>query len=85
MLKVESVHEAQKMVKHIKEQVKHAKTTLVLGVDCEGISKESPLSLIQICVGKRVFVVDLYRVNPFILGLKEIMECAYIIKVFHDF
>lgn len=60
-------------------------TPLVLGVDCEGLSKDRPLALIQVCVDNEVYIIDLFEVNPFVYGLKEVMESQYIIKVFHDF
>jgi len=73
------------MVKEIKQKAKESDSALVLGLDCEGISKESPLSLIQVAVDKDVYVIDLFKVDPFDYGLKEIMESQYIVKVFHDF
>lgn len=82
---IESVEGAEELVRFIKLAVKRSPSTLVLGVDCEGISKDRPLSLIQISVLEEVYVIDLLKVNPFIYGLKEIMENLYIIKVFHDF
>ena len=82
---IESVEGVDELVRVIKNMVKSYEETLVLGVDCEGISKGRPLSLIQICVQEEVYVIDLFKVNPFIYGIQEIMENPYIVKVFHDF
>lgn len=81
---IQSVDEASQMVGHINLAYKYD-PNLVLGLDCEGLVKGRPLSLIQISVGDDVYVIDLFYVNPFALGLKEVMESPYIIKVFHDF
>ena len=82
---VQSVDQAQYLVNSINSLYETLDTELVLGVDCEGLIKGHPLSLIQISVADDVYVIDLYYVNPFEYGLKEIMENPYIIKVFHDF
>ncbi len=66
----------------------------LVGVDCEGISRQRNLSLIQvsptpltaqIAFNGACFVIDLLRVNPFSLGLKRILEETKIVKIFHDF
>lgn len=82
---IESVEGVDELVRIIKNRVQSFEETLVLGVDCEGICKGRPLSLIQICVQEEVYVIDLFKVNPFIYGVQEIMENPYIVKVFHDF
>ena len=82
---IESVEGAEELVSVIKQAVKNWDHTLVLGVDCEGLNKDRPLSLIQVCVLDEVYVVDLFQVDPFSYGLKEIMENPYIVKIFHDF
>lgn len=70
---------------------------LVIGVDCEGISRNRNLSLIQVSTNdlcltmKQVgfsghcYIFDLLKVNPFPIGLKKILEDRDIVKVFHDF
>jgi predicted RNA-binding protein with RPS1 domain len=75
----------QELVNKVNDIIKSGDYTLVLGLDCEGISKDRPLSLIQISVRDEVYVIDLFQVNPFHYGLQEIMENPYIVKVFHDF
>lgn len=82
---IESVEGAEELVGTILNIYNQGIQAVVLGVDCEGISKDRPLSLIQVCVGDEVYVVDLFKVNPFVYGLKEIFESDFIVKVFHDF
>ena len=82
---IESVEGVNELVRTIKNGTKNCEETLILGVDCEGIWKGRPLSLIQVCVEDEVYVIDLFKVNPFIYGMQEIMEDLYIVKVFHDF
>jgi len=38
-----------------------------------------------VALNDHCFVFDLLKVNPFELGLKEILEDQTIIKIFHDF
>lgn len=82
---IQSVAEAKQLVNIINTAYSMSESTLVLGLDCEGLVKGRPLSLIQISVGSDVYIIDLLQVNPFVYGLQEIMESPYIIKVFHDF
>lgn len=48
--------------------------TPILGIDCEGLAKNRSMQLIQVYFANRSFLIDLKAVNPFLHGLKEVME-----------
>jgi hypothetical protein len=48
--------------------------TPILGVDCEGLSKNRSMQLIQVYYANKSFLIDLKGVNPFLYGFKEVME-----------
>lgn len=61
------------------------KNTPILGVDCEGLSKNRKMQLIQVYFANKSFIIDLKAIDPFINGFKEVMESNQIMKIFHDF
>ncbi|CDW90947.1 3-5 exonuclease domain containing protein [Stylonychia lemnae] len=58
---------------------------LILGVDCEGLSRTQPLSLIQIGNSEQCYLFDILKLNGLPKSLKQVLEDPQIIKVFHDF
>jgi len=62
-----------------------AKSTPILGMDCEGLSKNRCMQLIQVYFTNKCFIIDLQAVNPFNYGFKEVMESNQVMKIFHDF
>lgn len=62
-----------------------AKSTPILGMDCEGLAKNRCMQLIQVYFANKCFIIDLQAVNPFYYGFKEVMESNQVMKIFHDF
>jgi len=62
-----------------------AKSTPILGMDCEGLAKNRCMQLIQVYYANKCFIIDLQAVNPFSYGFKEVMESNQVMKIFHDF
>eukprot|EP00347_Sterkiella_histriomuscorum_P001359 403372337 len=62
-----------------------ADVELVIGVDCEGMSRQKNLALIQVGVANKCFLFDMTKLTVFPKVLKQILEDANIVKVFHDF
>lgn len=54
-------------------------------MDCEGLSKERKLQLLQIYYANTSYLIDMVAVNPFKYGLREVMESHQVMKLFHDF
>lgn len=58
----------------MKKDYEEGEIDLVIGFDCEGISRSKPLSLIQMGFFGHCYVFDLTKINPFPLGLKKVLE-----------
>eukprot|EP00347_Sterkiella_histriomuscorum_P018188 403346454 len=58
---------------------------IILGVDCEGLSRTQPLSLVQIGNEDKCFLFDILKLNGLPKCLKNVLEDPDIIKIFHDF
>jgi len=37
----------------------------ILGMDCEGLSKNRPMQLIQVYYANKTFLIDVQKINPF--------------------
>jgi ribonuclease D len=72
-------------VKEISLAILKSQPEPILGVDCEGLSKGHPLCLLQMYFAGKCYLYDLLAVNPFLHGLKEVMQSKKIMKIFHDF
>ena len=76
--------EVAKLSQAIMDVVKQ-KGTPILGMDCEGLTKNRCMQLIQVFFSNKCFIIDLQAVNPFCYGFKEVMESNMVMKIFHDF
>jgi ribonuclease D len=76
--------EVQQLSNAIMDAAK-SKNTPILGVDCEGLTKNRNMQLIQIYFANKSFLIDLRAVNPCLHGFKEVMESNQVMKIFHDF
>lgn len=61
----------------------------VLGVDCEGLLRNQPISLLQLSFNGHSYLFDLQKVDPFDhrlpFNLKQILTSKKFVKIFHDF
>lgn len=61
----------------------------VLGIDCEGLAKQKPISLLQLSFLDHCYVFDLLVFNPFQTSftpnLGSVLTSNSIVKIFHDF
>jgi exonuclease 3'-5' domain-containing protein 1 len=72
-------------VKEISTAILRSRPEPILGVDCEGLAKNRPLCLLQMYFAGKSYLFDLLSVDPFVYGLKEVMQSNTIMKIFHDF
>ena len=64
-------------------------STPVIGVDCEGFSKnKNSIAMIQIAYRDHSYLFDLKEVDPFSGGknnLLTVLQSSKVTKIFHDF
>lgn len=82
---VDTYADTEILLSKVLSEIYTSEVPLVIGVDWEGLARARPMSLIQLWVQQHVYVIDLYKVDPFSLGLTEIFESPKVVKVFHDF